>query len=268
VTSFRAYTSKHETPVTSPDVPQDRDESTKLDYPKHPFSPHLSETIATKLPDGFSEIAIKRQLSLQVIDLLVDLHEQQLGQSRPPPTDAEPSLYRHIYSADKCLQYLRSTSMPDLERMITGGVLAYSITTHPPRSRTRVYDDSLRSFLAELAQYIYFHYDSEVLLWITYSFASVAEHIFVGDEMNQSASANHFFQHTVMRFTWTKTWAGTERVLKKFLWDENRLEEWKRRWEEFVRPPEVGVGQRVVDVEMEGVDSGSRSGRSKSGTPG
>jgi hypothetical protein len=250
-------------------MPQDKDESTKLDYPKHPFPPHLSETIATKLPDGFSEIAIKRQLSLQVIDLLVDLHEQQLGQARWPSTDAtaEPSLYRHIYSADKCLQYLRSTSMPDLERMITGGVLAYSIATHPPHFRTRVYDDNLQSFLAELAQYIYFHYDSEVLLWITYSFASVAEHIFPGDEMNQSATTNHFFQHTVMRFTWTKTWAGTEKVLKKFLWDDNRLEEWKRRWEEFVRPPEIGTVERVVDVEME-ESAGSRSGRSKSGTPG
>lgn len=154
--------------------------------------------------------------------------------------------------------------MPELERMITGGLLAYSIATHPSQSRTRVYDDNLQSFLAELAQYIYFHYDSEVLLWITYCFASVAEHVFAEDERRKSVSVDHFFQHTVMRFRWSKSWEATEKVLKKFLWDQMRLEEWRRKWEEFVLPPGqddvVGVDVEMRNEERAGSDGGGGGG--------
>jgi len=41
----------------------------KIVYPTHPFSPGLCKTIAT-LPGGFEDMALKRVLSVQVIDLL------------------------------------------------------------------------------------------------------------------------------------------------------------------------------------------------------
>lgn len=267
VTSFRAYATKHETPVSSPEVPQDKPND--LDYPTHPFSPDLCDTIA-KLPIGFSDIALSRQLSLQMIELLVDLHEQQkqqlnVEQSSTPSQNGPPASPRHhIYAADKCLRFLQSHSMPELERMICGGLLAYSIASSasvassdpenplvPRTRRTHTYDADLQAFLAELARYTYFHYEEPVLLWVVFSFAAVQDHVFpregyTSDESSSSGLENapspgiaetdgaQFFHHTILRFKESGEWVRVENTLSKFLWSEERLKEWREKWNDCV----------------------------------
>lgn len=249
VTSFVAYSARRETPVPSPELAQS-EILNELDYPSHPFSPNLSETIS-QLPPGFTEIALKRNLSLQMISLLVDLHEQPQIPASKTTAPSQPS-QRHIYAADKCLQFLQSRSMPDLERMTCGGLLAYSISS-TPNPHTHTYDNDLQAFLIELAQYTYFNYDQEVLLWVTFCFAAVQGHVFPeshandrgGDEERRDrgedrrgagvgGTAEHFFHHTIMRFKQSSRWDRVEAVLKKFLWTDQRVREWRERYEECV----------------------------------
>lgn len=142
-----------------------------------------------------------------MIDLLVHLHDQewQREKQKSPGHDPHSSPRHHIYAADKCLQFLQSRSMPDLERMICGGLLAYSISSSPSSDppaadspfpskskRTHFYDGDLQTFLAELARYTYFNYDQQVLLWVVFCFSAVQEHCFPRDEgasVSEDASA-------------------------------------------------------------------------------
>ena len=148
--------------------------------------------------------------------------------------------------------------MSELERMICGGLLAYTVSSQP-EPRTRVYDDNLQDFLAELAQYIYFNYEQEVLLWVTFCFAAVQAHVFPesspesddeeqqqqGEQQGQaqsqgqgmgsgSGTASHFFHHTIMRFKQSNRWSRVETVLKKFLWTDDRVRGWKESYAECV----------------------------------
>ena len=288
VTSFRAYTAKHETPTASPDLSIDNPTSsgTDLDYPKHPFSPDLCETI-TRLPQGFSEVALKRNLSLQTINLLVDQHEQQQQQeidqiTRPPQ--------HHIYAADKLYYYLHtphiSLRMPELERMICIGLLAYTVSasSHSASraSRTHVYDEALQQLLVDFAQYTFFNYEQESLLWVTFCFAGLEEHLFgkdrrpatgrnevkmeyAGNSSNipdqQGQGAVHFLHHTIMRFRQSSSWDRIETVLKKFLWTNDRLDEWRESWEACVKMHQPQSQSRQTTPGMSTSRKGNVDGR-------
>ena len=223
MTSFRAYLAKVEAPVTSSG--EVIDTSPNLEYPKHPFSSELAHTIA-KLPDGFGEVALKRHLSIQIIELLADVNEQDIA-IRHSAVEPDPAPKHHIYAADKCVQLLNYKGMPELERMICGSLLAYTIQSQPSEHRTTVYDEILMSFLAELAQFIYTNYEQECLLWGTFCFAVLQPHLVPGRP--------DFFHHTILRFKQSDRWVKTERALKKFLWTDHRMEEWKEAWDDCVR---------------------------------
>ncbi len=286
VTSFVAYSAKRETPVSSPKLSQ-KESSNDLDYPSHPFSAELSQTIS-RLPSGFTEIALKRNLSLQMISLLVDLHEQQQQQQQTDTQSANNSsrpAQRHIYAADKCLQFLQSRNMPDLERMICGGLLAYTISSQPslPSLRTHVYDDDLQAFVTELVQYVFFNYDQEVLLWVTFCFAAVQPHVFPESVSEQGESrgksggdgtTEHFFHHTIMRFKQSSRWERVEAVLKQFLWTEEMVREWRERYEECVdrhRPQGASRGSTPSSIggsACEKMSTGGGGWSWKGGKPG
>jgi hypothetical protein len=251
VSSFIAYSAKHETaPAVVPEETPNR-----LEYPNHPLSAHLGEVIA-RLPQGFSDIALKRDLSTQIIDLILDLQEQSQEVSSHPSRSNKsiPPAERHIYTADKCLSFLQSRSMLELERMVCGGLLAYVISCQD-EDRTRVYDEALKKFLAELANYTFFNYDQEVLLWVTFCFAGLQGRLFnkgpddsaqditmdtvENDQLQEPTQedgqfAVHFFHHTIMRFKESNKWRRVEAVLKKYLWSPERMADWKERWEECV----------------------------------
>ena len=230
MTSFRAYLAKVETPVTPSE--EFVDTSSSLEYPKHPFSSELALIIA-KLPNGFGDVALKRYLSIQVIDLLADVNEQDIV-IRHAAVEPDPGPKHHMYTADKCVQLLKSKGMPELERMICGSLLAYTVQSQPSEHRTTVYDEILMSFLAELAQYIYFNYEQVCLLWGTFCFAALQPHLVPGRP--------DFFHHTILRFKQSDRWSKTEQVLKQFLWTDQRLQEWKEAWEDCVRShrPQAG----------------------------
>ncbi|ETN42894.1 uncharacterized protein HMPREF1541_02052 [Cyphellophora europaea CBS 101466] len=227
VTSFVKFQTKTQTPASSPNPTEETTTSLKLDYPTHPFPTDLSATIS-KLPFGFSDMALARTLSVQTIDLLVDVHEQDLAQRTQQPNNSTSSPSRkRLYTADKCLQLLKSTSMPEPERMIVGGLLAYTVQSQPPASRTTFYDESLMSLLAELAQYTFFNYEHPSLLWIVMCFSVLQDHLTQGSRVD-------FFHHTVLRFRQSTRWSRMEKTLKEFLWTDERLREWKWAWEDAI----------------------------------
>lgn len=223
MTSYRAYLAKVETPSATPE--EFIDNTPSLDYPKHPFSSELAAMVAN-LPEGFGEIALKRHLSIQTISLLCDVHEQDTS-TRHGAFHPDDRPRKHLYTADKCVQLLSSKGMPELERMICGSLLAYTVQSQPSHQRTTVYDDTLMSFLAELAQYIYFNYEQDCLLWGTFCFSAIQSHLVPG--------RSDFFHHTIMRFRQSDKWTKTEAALKKFLWTDLRMEEWKEAWEDCIR---------------------------------
>jgi hypothetical protein len=224
VTSFVNYQTKTQTPTSTPNTSAETETGPMLDYPTHPFPTELSVAIS-KLPAGFGETAMKRTLSIQVIDLLVDVHEQDLAVRSQNSSDPSPASRRRLYTADKCVQFLKSSSMPDMERMIVGGLLAYTVQSQPSSSRTTVYDDALMAFLAELAQYTFFKFEDPCLLWIVMCFATLQDHLTQGSRVD-------FFHHTVLRFRQSAKWSKMEASLKAFLWTAPRLKEWKWAWED------------------------------------
>ncbi len=251
MSSFIAYSAKHETtPAAVPEQTLNR-----LEYPTHPFPPHLGEVIA-RLPQGFSDIALKCELSTQIIDLILDLQDQsqEVHPQSSRSNKSTPSVERHIYTADKSLSFLQSRSMLELERMICGGLLAYIISCQA-EDRTEVYDKALKNFLSEFANYTFFNYDQEVLLWVTFCFAGLQGRLFnksqddpledvtmttIETDQAQEQThedgqfAAHFFHHTIMRFKESNKWRRVEAVLKKYLWSPERMADWKERWEECV----------------------------------
>ena len=230
VTSFRAYHTKLETPASTPAIDTTTTVSTiRLDYPTHPF-PISVTSIISKLPDGFCNVALKRTISLQLIDVIADIQEQTLLQ-RNSPQEVPSPFKNHIYEADKCIEILKSTTMPELERMICGGLLAFIVQSHispallASEPRTTVYDEPLQNIMLELSKYIYFNYEGEALLWVIFCFAPLQKHIlrdYRGD----------FFYHNILRFKQSGRWSATKASLKKFLWTDARLSEWKSNWEE------------------------------------
>jgi hypothetical protein len=170
---------------------------------------------------------MKRTLSIQTIDLLADMHDQDLAMRSSDETKPPLPNRRRLYTADKCLQLLKSTTMPELERMIIGGLLAYTIQSQPSDTRTTVYDEALMSFLAELAQYTFFNYEHPSLLWIVMCFATLQDHLTQGARVD-------FFHHTVLRFRQSAKWLRMEKSLMDFLWTEERLKEWKWAWEDAI----------------------------------
>ena len=226
VTSFVNYQTKTQSPAASPEATATTESGPKLDYPTHPFPTELSLSIS-KLPPGFAEIAMNRTLSIQSIDLLVDVQDQDLAVRAQEQSKPSPPNRRRLYTADKCLQLLKSTSMPELERMIIGGLLAYTVQCQPASTRTTVYDDSLMSFLAELAQYTFFNYEHPSLLWIVMCFSTLQDHLTQGARVD-------FFHHTVLRFQQSARWSRMEKSLKQFLWTDERLKEWKWAWEDAI----------------------------------
>jgi hypothetical protein len=118
-----------------------------------------------------------------------------------------------------------------------------------------VYDKALKNFLSEFANYTFFNYDQEVLLWVTFCFAGLQGRLFnksqddpledvtmttIETDQAQEQThedgqfAAHFFHHTIMRFKESNKWRRVEAVLKKYLWSPERMADWKERWEECV----------------------------------
>lgn len=196
-----------------------------LEYPTHPFSPELSETIA-KLPRGFGDMALNRTLSVQTIDLLSETHEQDQQQRNTSSGQSKP-LRRRLYTADKALQLLKTQNTPEFERMVIGGLLAYIVQSQPTDSRTTVYDEPLKNFVTEIAIYTFSKFEHPVLLWIVLCFAAIQSHITEGSRFD-------FWHHTILRFKQSGKWSRVEKDMKQFLWTEERLLEWKWAWEDAV----------------------------------
>lgn len=109
--------------------------------------------------------------------------------------------------------------------MIVGGLLAYTVQSQPPQTRTTVYDDALMSFLVELAQYTFFNFEHPSLLWIVMCFSTLQDHLTQGSRVD-------FFHHTVLRFRQSAKWSRMEKSLKDFLWTDERISEWKWAWQD------------------------------------
>jgi hypothetical protein len=238
VTSFVNYQTKTRAASTasSDGATTDKSPAPALDYPTHPFSPAVSLAIS-KLPIGFSDLALQRTFSIQSIDLLGDVQEQEamIRASKSPET---PSSRRRLYTADKCLHLLRSTAMPDMERMAIGGLLAYTVQSQPEDIRTTMYDDALKAFLAELAHYTFFNYEHPSLLWTVICFAALQSHLAQGSRID-------FFHHTVLRFRQSSKWSRMEQTLKKFLWTDQRLDEWESAWRDAIGNHRPGGDSRT-----------------------
>jgi hypothetical protein len=232
VTSFVQYQTKVETPTSSPNPTAMPTKVPVLEYPSHPFSPEISVTIA-KLPRGFSNVALQRTLSLQTIDLLLDTHEQDLAHRNRPPVDAPWIAGRQrLYTADKALELLKAQDMPTTERMIIGGLLAYTVQAHhvyhPDRTTSPIYIEPLRNFIAEIAQYVFVNYEHPVLLWVVLCFAAIQSHI------TEGGMRVDFFHHTILRFKQSPKWSQVDKAVREFCWTEERILEWKWAWEDAV----------------------------------
>ena len=98
-----------------------------LTYPGHPFPPDLCEVVS-KLPEGFSEVALSRSIATELISFLVKLTELVKWMSSTQAerlNDRQPGLtiQRAIYD----LQCLSVLSLTIIEGQIVRAILAFCL---------------------------------------------------------------------------------------------------------------------------------------------
>lgn len=147
-----------------------------LTYPKHPFSPKLTDKIA-ELPPGFSMIALSGRLSVQVLDLLqrfntyfqlMALHIEQGVTDSPERTE------NILRQAAYCIEYHQIQTLSILERLILCALTAYVVRrdrVHPGFVNVRNYFQITCAYQAKLLSssntgLLEADHDSDLFTWI------------------------------------------------------------------------------------------------------
>lgn len=199
-----------------------------LTYPGHPFPPSLCEVVS-KLPEGFSEVALSRSIATELISFLVKLTElvkwmsstqaERLNDRRPGLT-----LQRAIYD----LQCLSVLSLTIIEGQIVRAILAFCL---------HVYNET--SFRIPLAQPLQplleaFNEHTEIprhpwlqrcLLWSSIITASVWD-----TQIDASPRTHIVLDKILKRLPEAKYWEETKEVMQKFFWVDSLEDQWEICW--------------------------------------
>ena len=147
-----------------------------LIYPKHPFSPKLTDKIA-ELPSGFSQIALSGRLSVQVLDLLQNFNSYfktmalHIGQGIMDSPERTENILRQ---AAYCIEYHQIQTLGVLERLILCALTAYVVRrdrVHPAFVNVRNYFQITCAYQSRLLSSVdtgltQEDFDSDLFTWI------------------------------------------------------------------------------------------------------
>jgi hypothetical protein len=192
-------------------------------YPRHPFPPALSSTVS-KLPEGLIEAALLRNLSIEVLDLLLAVNSWTASYS-----DEEQgkhylgglSLITHIaalmgkYEISRC------------ERIFCIATFAFVIETDHRTEETRT-PRGLEDYLVGIQRLHAGLPADDMLLW-----AAVV--IAVSNDDPKVSSGNKW---RVLDYVMDaevecglETWGDVKERMRKFFWNEKIERMWERCWE-------------------------------------
>lgn len=199
-----------------------------LTYPGHPFPPELCE-VASKLPEGFSEVALSRSVATELISFLVKLTElvkwmslsQEESLKYPQPG---VTMQRAIYDL-QCLSVLPLTT---IEGQIVRAILAFCLHVYNELSfripLARPLNPLLESF-NEPTDIPRQPWLQRCLLWSAIVTASA------WDTQLDALPRRHLVLDKIMKLLPEASyWEETKEVMQKFFWVDSLQDQWEVCW--------------------------------------
>lgn len=199
-----------------------------LTYPGHPFSPDLCEVVS-KLPEGFSEVALSRSIAIEFISFLVKLTElvkrtasaqaERLKDRRPGLT-----MQRAIYD----LQCLSVLSLTPIEGQIVRAILAFCLHVYNEMSFRIPLAQPLKPLLdafdehTEIPRHPWLQ---RCLLWSSIVTASAWD-----TQLDASPRTHIMLDKLVKQLPEAKYWEETKEVMQKFFWIDCLQDQWEVCW--------------------------------------
>jgi hypothetical protein len=212
------------------------------DYPEHPFNPNLCATIA-KLPEGVSEIALKRVLSLPVIESLAKTAKwtKDMEKSRQTSDQTAKPATVNRNQADDFFGILDTMELNTTETLICLGVLAHCISTYN-NAKTQSLDQRrldmhLRKLRLNLRLWTYGEkatgpedVEKDCLVWSAMVIAATSGK---GDGHDNQEGWS-IFVRVMDEYEFARSWRMLKIKLAKFFWNETCEAKWFACWSEIM----------------------------------
>lgn len=224
---------------TSPDAPPNKVIQIP-EYPKHPFNPQLCAMIA-KLPHGVSEIALKRVLSMPVLEVLAQTAEwTKEMERRSPQTRDVTAISRH--QAEEYFDMLNTIELNTNETLLCLGVLAHCISTYTnaaisPVDQRRL-DLHVRKLRLNLKLWTYgdkatgpVDVENDCLIWSALVIAATTGQ---GDG-HENQEAWSIFVRVMDEYDFARDWKLLKRRISKFFWNDTCETKWFLTWQTVMR---------------------------------
>jgi hypothetical protein len=225
----------------SPDCPPEKVVQIP-DYPKHPFDRQLCATIS-KLPQGVSEIALKRLLSLPVIEGLAHTatwtKEMEHLRHTALETVDRTSVNRH--QAEDYFEMLTTIELNTTETLLCLGVLAHCISTYndagiSPLDQRRL-DLHIRKLRLNLKLWTYGDkaagpedVEHDCLIWSAMVIAATTG---PGDG-HENREAWSIFVRVMDEYEFARDWKLLKRKISKFFWNDTCEAKWFLTWQDIM----------------------------------
>lgn len=218
---------------TYPDCPPDKVVQIP-EYPKHPFNPQLCATIA-KLPQGLSEIALKRVLSLPVIESLAKTATWTKEMESLRLTTPKISVNR--YQAEDFFDMLSTMELNTTETLLCLGVLAHCISSYSNAEISsldqRRLDLHMRKLRLNLKLWTYGDkatgpedVENECLIWSAMVVAATTGE----GEGHENQEAWSIFVRVMDEYEFARSWNLLKCKLSKFFWNDTCEAKWFACW--------------------------------------
>ena len=203
-----------------------------LRYYHHPFPPQICGLIA-KLPDGYAEIAMQGHLSIETMSTLVWLREWL----NTDPAERSPAPHKQIGAGRRCMAASKSATGNPIEEAVCFGIVLTGMRSfHARFSRM---DHSFIDRVVELSE------DFDRSPKIKGNRRTVErEHIayltMVAVEASDRCIELQGHVHKLVdllieREKFASSWAGMERVMKRFFWIDFAVDRWKGCWSKHLK---------------------------------
>ena len=226
---------------TSPDSPPDKVIQVP-DYPRHPFNPQLCTTIS-RLPQGLSEVALKRVLSLPVIESLARTakwtKEMELSRRTIPETVFKSAINRA--HAEDYFDMLATMELNTTETLLCLGVLSHCISTYSdteitPLDRRRL-DLHVRKLRLHLKLWTYGDkatgpedVEHDCLVWSAMVIAATAGR----GEGHNNQEAWSILVRIIDEYEFARKWEVLKQKLSKFFWNDTCDANWFACWKDIM----------------------------------
>lgn len=199
-----------------------------LTYPGHPFPPDLCAVIA-KLPEGFAEAVLSRNIAVEIISFLVKLTElvnwtasSEIERQAVPKPDM--TMQRAIYD----LQCLSTLPLTSTESQMVRALLAFCLHLYNEMSFHIPLARPLRPLLEGFNE----HLDlprppwlQRCLYWCAIVVASAWD-----TQIDASPERHVVLDRLTTRLPEARSWEDAEELMRKFLWQDQLADQWEVCW--------------------------------------